>query len=150
MNWQNHVNASECISLYKTVSSEDVVGMVDKCKEKSKITFYKTFCIRTLTLIILYIWRLGNFLVSRKSEAFLHFFKCMYVTNSYVNNVLCAFYLDCLNKRKLKTWTQSCSLIWSKMLTWSFMRSDFTEWACCWIHAGRISHDSSDLSGQCL
>lgn len=35
MNWQNSVNASECISLYKTVSSEDVVGMVDKCKEKN-------------------------------------------------------------------------------------------------------------------
>lgn len=38
-----------------TVSSEDVVGMVDKCKEKNEITFYKTFCIRTLILVILYI-----------------------------------------------------------------------------------------------
>lgn len=37
--WQNHVNGSECISLYKTVSSEDVVDMVDKSKEKHKITF---------------------------------------------------------------------------------------------------------------
>ncbi len=63
----------------KAFSSENVVVTVDTCKENtSKITFYKTFCIRTLTLVILYIYMKNRlFLVSRKVKTFLHFFKCM-------------------------------------------------------------------------
>lgn len=85
------VKANECISLYKPISSEDI--SYDRHARK-KITFYKSFCIRTLTMVILYIRMLG-FLISRKVKHSYIFFKCMSIENNYVNmrNVLCAFYL---------------------------------------------------------
>lgn len=94
------VKANECISLYKPFSSEDMLVMTDTCKKKN---FYKSFCIRTLTMVIfVYIRRLG-FLISRKVKHSYIFFKCMSIENNY-GNICAMFYVPfiwvCLNKRK--------------------------------------------------
>lgn len=73
----------------KPFSSEDMLVMIDTCKEK-KQPFYKSFCIRTLTTVILYIRRLG-FLISIKVNIptffFFSFYMCVKNNCKHMRNV---------------------------------------------------------------